>query len=189
MMQVFRKRLALASRPASPRSDSTSTIVGTTAGHSPAARSASSNASDDFVREENLERAPLSRTSTSASLIEASLPNPTSDRIGMGLQALGRVTHLGGKLLEVLSRGIECVTAFEFGAQCDLQQLRSRQAALLQLSVEIVRKVDLDAWHAPNNTHIWNRSTPDAGQTVSSSTRMGRASLIDSRMIRVAWAS
>ncbi len=64
MMHVFKKRWVLASRPASPCNDSTSTIVDTSGGHSSCAVRARMSETEVFVRAARRESPPLSRRST-----------------------------------------------------------------------------------------------------------------------------
>ncbi len=60
----LQEAVVFASRPASPCSDSTSTIVGTSGGHSSCAVNARMSETDVFVRAARRESPPLSRTST-----------------------------------------------------------------------------------------------------------------------------
>jgi hypothetical protein len=120
-MQLFRKRFALASRPASPWSDSTRTTVGTTAGHSPAACKAVRSESAVLVRDASLENPPLSRTSTSACSAEPAFAYAAGDGIGVGLLPNGWFADFSRQFVEVLGGGIERVLSLELGAQRHLQ--------------------------------------------------------------------
>jgi hypothetical protein len=82
VMIVFRNRLAFASRPGRPWSDSTSTIVDTIGGKSPAARSSciSANAARDLS--DSRPKPPLSRTSMSGSLMQMVLLETLHDSSG-----------------------------------------------------------------------------------------------------------
>ncbi|TVR24643.1 MAG: hypothetical protein EA389_10640 [Ilumatobacter sp.] len=62
------------------------------------------------------------------------------------------LADLGGEFFEVSVCFSERILAFQLGTKCDLQELRSRKAALLQLFVEIVGQVDLNARHTSNYT-------------------------------------
>lgn len=73
MMHIFKNRWVLASRRGSPSNDSTSTIVGTTGGHSSCALSAPMSDSAVLVRAERRDTPPLSSTSTDQ-------PTRSSDR-------------------------------------------------------------------------------------------------------------
>jgi len=133
-------------------------MVGTTAGHNPAARRALISASAVFVCDESLEKPPLSRTSTSTGSTEFACAYATCDGVSLCPLASGRFANFGGELVEVLGRGVECVQSFEFGPQRNLKQFRCWQSAPLQLVVEIVGEIHLDTRHAPKYTHLMDQA-------------------------------
>lgn len=90
----------------------------------------------------------------STCLAEAPFTYSSGDRVGVGALAGGGFADLGGEFLEIRRCFVECILAFELGAECDLQELGRRQPASLQLIMEIIRQIHLKARHTPNCTPI-----------------------------------
>jgi hypothetical protein len=113
--------------------------VGTIGGQSPSFTRERMMARAGLVRDDRRVKPPLSRTSTSAGLTEASLANSAGDGVGVGTLAGGGFAHLGGEFVEIGGGFVERILAFELGTKSDLQELGRRESASLQLIVKIIR--------------------------------------------------
>src|SRR5262249_19813919 len=168
--QVLRNRFVAASLPGCPVRHSTSTAEGTNAGHNPSRRSAASNATAARERCARKLTPPESSTSipnclpparlppatagTPASLGRrlptGALPAPARDRLGARHLLRRRRADLGDQFIEVGVGVREQVLAAHLRTHRLLQELRGRQAAGLDLVIEIVWQVDLQPRHTPN---------------------------------------
>ena len=88
----------------------------------------------------------------SADAIELMIADASDDCVGMRVLARSWFADLGRELSEVHIRGVERLSALEFCTDGDLEELRGREAATLELLIEVVREVHLNAWHTPNHT-------------------------------------
>ena len=74
--------------------------MGTIGGQRPSSTKERMSASASLVRVDSRVTPPLSSTSMSAGLPEASIANPSGDGVGMCALADGRLAHLGGATLD-----------------------------------------------------------------------------------------
>ncbi len=84
--------------------------------------------------------------------MQLSISNASNDHVGAVLLPGRGFTNFGAQLADVVVGGIESVSSFEFGAQCNLEKFRGWKVATLQFVVEIVGEVDLQPWHTSNCT-------------------------------------
>ncbi len=66
--------------------------------------------------------------------------------------SLTGLANLGDEFIEVLVRFSERILSFQLGTKRDLEKLRGWKVALLELIMEVIGQVHLNAWHAPNYT-------------------------------------
>ncbi len=68
--------------------------------------------------------------------------------------SLAGLADLGDEFIEVLVGFSERVLSFQLGTKRDLEKLRGWKVALLELIMEVIGQVHLNAWHTPNYTPI-----------------------------------
>jgi hypothetical protein len=84
--------------------------------------------------------------------IEQAIPDASCDCIRCGPLPVAGLSDLSNQLVEVPIRLGERVLSLQLGPKCDLQKLRGRKVALLELLMEVVGEVHLNPWHTPNYT-------------------------------------
>ena len=78
--------------------------------------------------------------------------NRVHDGFGVARLLWGRRAEFGLEFGDVLVEVLESLGSFDHRTHGDLQQLRSRKSAILDLAIQIIGEIDLKAWHTPDYT-------------------------------------
>lgn len=97
--------------------------------------------------------AAIEHQHASTDSVERAVPDASCDCIRSGLLPHAGLADLGGEFFEVSVCFGKRVLAFQLGTKRDLQELRGREVALLELFVKIVGQIHLNTGHTSNYTY------------------------------------